>query len=91
MATVINIITRYNFRVKYLLFIYFESLPLKEYNVETRYACAITSNIIKNNITSLLNNLYRSLSNLIPKKIECIVKATADAIPKYTTLLKNYQ
>ena len=41
-----------------------------------------TSNIINESITTLLNSLYKSLSNLIPKNMEWIVKAMAEATPK---------
>ena len=39
-----------------------------------------TSKIIKDNIITLLNNLYKSLSNLMPKNIECIVRATSEML-----------
>ena len=39
---------------------------------------------MNDNITTLLKSLYKSLSNLIPKKIEWMVKAIAEAIPKNT-------
>ena len=39
---------------------------------------------------TLLNNLYKSLSNLIPKKIECNVKKIAEATPKKNIFLYSY-
>ncbi len=48
----------------------------------TSKAWAIISNIIKPKITNLLKNLYKSYSKLIPRKIECVIKNNADAIPK---------
>ena len=34
----------------------------------------LSSKTINDSITTLLNNLYKSLSNFIPKKIECTTK-----------------
>ena len=42
---------------------------------------------IKNKITTRLKSLYNSYSNLIPKKIECIIRSTAEPVPKKTNLL----
>ena len=41
-----------------------------------------SSNKIKESIITLLNNLYKSLSNLIPKNIEWTVNAIAEPTPK---------
>ena len=48
---------------------------------------AIISNIIKPKRTNLLKNLYKSILKLIPNKIECIIKNTAEKIPKYKKYL----
>ena len=50
--------------------------------VITSNACAIISKIIKPRRTNLLKNLYKSYSKLIPKKIVCAIKNTAEPTPK---------
>ena len=78
--------TKYILIDKTLGFINSTYFFLKEYRAETKYACAAISNIINNNITTLLKSLYKSLSNLIPKKIECKTKNIAEPTPKNKNL-----
>ncbi len=69
-ATKIKNETNTNLILRILTLIYLIILSLKEYIVATKYACAVISNTINTNIIILLNNLYKSLSNFIPKNIE---------------------
>ena len=80
--------TKYILIVKTLRFIKCSNLLLKEYKAETKYAWAAISNIINNNITTLLKSLYKSLSNLIPKKIECKKQQPKGKVVALSSVLK---
>ena len=81
MATVANTETRIIFKISIFLLISFESRFLNLKKWYTKIPCAIISKIINNNNTTLLKSLYIWISNLIPKKMECIAKKIADKMP----------
>ena len=87
-ATKIKSETNTNLILRILILIYLIILSLKEYIVATKYACAVISKTINTNIIILLNNLYKSLSNFIPKNIEWTVRAIAEPTPKKIIFLR---
>ena len=86
-AAPIKIIIKILLIISTLLFIINLIFDLISKSKNIKYACAATSKMIKANKITLLVNLYKSASNLMPRKIECIAKKTADKIPQKNILL----
>ena len=90
--TKINMVTTKVFKIKIFLLVISAILFFILIMCFINIAWATNSNIMKPKSTKRLKNLYKSISNWIPSKTECIIKNNAEPTPKnkkYLFLLKS--
>ena len=87
-ATIDKMTTKNNLYRRIFLFVIVDILFFILIKLMTRRAWATSSKIINARRTKRLKSLYKSKSNLIPRKIECKIKNTAELIPKIKKYIK---